>query len=175
MNIWYFIIVLPLIYSKGELTPQKLNYNQYYKILTIITSKLLLITFLYMVFSAGFKDSLLMFNLNFHDWLIGEGNDIISALSSNQHIPYQKYLRNIVIKYFIKNKYHILSVSDLICWLMHLPLLVEAGDFPFCCRSFYTFLAFSAYRILHLLKCVASYLSAVYVGWPLNNKTYILL
>ena len=57
------------------------------RILNIITNKLLF-TFLYMVFSAGFKGSLLMFSLKFHDRLIGEGNDIISPLSSNQHFPY---------------------------------------------------------------------------------------
>lgn len=48
-----------------------------------------MVTFLYVVFSAGFKDSLLMFNLKFHDCLIGEGNDIIFPLSSNQHFPYK--------------------------------------------------------------------------------------
>lgn len=48
-----------------------------------------------------------MFSLNFQECLIGEGNEIISALSSNQHIPYQKQLSNKIIKHFVKNKYHI--------------------------------------------------------------------
>lgn len=68
-----------------------------------------------MVFSAGFKDSLFMFSLKCHECLTGEGNDNISALCSNQHNPYQKYLRNTVIKCFIKHKYHISSVNGLTC------------------------------------------------------------